>query len=118
MRLHDRRRRTTLGGVNLHDWIDELCDALDIETEVDEALVLDLARDAAHNVERPAAPDHDVPARLRRRAPRRRPRAARGARRPRPPRWPRSGTASDPTTPSPTDVDDDGDDDDELVEVD
>jgi Domain of unknown function (DUF6457) len=42
--------------VTLHDWIDELCDALDIETEVDEGLVLDLARDAAHNVERPAAP--------------------------------------------------------------
>ena len=42
--------------MNLHDWIDELCDALDIETEVDEGLVLDLARDAAHNVERPAAP--------------------------------------------------------------
>ena len=42
--------------VNLHDWIDELCDVLDIETEVDEALVLDLARDAAHNVERRAAP--------------------------------------------------------------
>jgi hypothetical protein len=42
--------------VTLHDWIDELCDALDIETEVDEAVVLDLARDAAHNVERPAAP--------------------------------------------------------------
>jgi hypothetical protein len=42
--------------VNLHDWIDELCDELDIEVEVDEALVLDLARDAAHNVERRAAP--------------------------------------------------------------
>lgn len=42
--------------MNLHDWIDELCDALDIETEVDEALVLDLARSAAHNVTRPAAP--------------------------------------------------------------
>jgi hypothetical protein len=40
----------------LHDWIDELCDALDIEAEVDEGLVLDLARDAAHHVERPAAP--------------------------------------------------------------
>jgi hypothetical protein len=39
--------------VNLHDWIDELCDALDIETEVDEALVLDLAAD---NVIRKAAP--------------------------------------------------------------
>ncbi len=42
--------------VNLHDWIDELCDVLDIETEVDEGLVLDLARTAAHNVTRPAAP--------------------------------------------------------------
>lgn len=42
--------------VNLHDWIDELCDVLDVEVEVDESLVLDLARDAAHNVERRAAP--------------------------------------------------------------
>ena len=42
--------------MNLHDWIDELCDVLDIEVEVDEALILDLARDAAHLVERPAAP--------------------------------------------------------------
>ena len=42
--------------MNLHDWIDELCDALDIEAEVDEALILDLARAAAHNVNRPAAP--------------------------------------------------------------
>ena len=42
--------------MNLHDWIDELCDVLDIEVEVDEALILDLASDAAHNVERPAAP--------------------------------------------------------------
>lgn len=42
--------------MNLHDWIDELCDVLDIDTEVDEGLVLDLARVAAHNVLRPAAP--------------------------------------------------------------
>jgi hypothetical protein len=42
--------------VNLHDWIDELCDVLDIEAEIDEGLVLDLARAAAHNVARPAAP--------------------------------------------------------------
>ena len=42
--------------MTLHDWIDELCDLLDVDTEVDEALVLDLARDAAHNVERAAAP--------------------------------------------------------------
>ncbi len=45
-----------LGSVNLHDWIDELCDALDIETEVDEGLVLDLSRTSAHTVERRAAP--------------------------------------------------------------
>ncbi len=42
--------------MNLHDWIDELCDELDIEVEVDESLILDLARDAAHSVERRAAP--------------------------------------------------------------
>lgn len=42
--------------MNLHDWIDELCDVLDVEIDLDEALVLDLAREAAHNVERPAAP--------------------------------------------------------------
>jgi hypothetical protein len=42
--------------VNLHDWIDELCDALDVDTEVDEALVLDLARTAAHDVTKVAAP--------------------------------------------------------------
>ena len=42
--------------MNLHDWIDELCDELDIDVEVDEALVLDVARDAAHSVERRAAP--------------------------------------------------------------
>jgi hypothetical protein len=40
----------------LHDWIDELCDALDIEVEIDEGIILDLARDAAHSVERVAAP--------------------------------------------------------------
>ena len=42
--------------MTLHDWIDELCDALDVEVEVDEGLILDVARDAAHSVERPAAP--------------------------------------------------------------
>lgn len=45
-----------VGSVNLHDWIDELCDVLDVDAEVDEALVLDLARVAAHQVERMAAP--------------------------------------------------------------
>ncbi|WP_206055651.1 DUF6457 domain-containing protein [Nocardioides sp. GY 10127] len=42
--------------MNLHDWIDEVCDALDLEAEIDEGLVLDLARVVAHNVTRPAAP--------------------------------------------------------------
>ena len=42
--------------VNLHDWIDELCDVLDLDAEIDEGLVLDLARTVAHTVERPAAP--------------------------------------------------------------
>lgn len=42
--------------MNLHDWIDELSDVLDVDTEVDEALVLDLARATASNVARPAAP--------------------------------------------------------------
>lgn len=42
--------------MNLHDWIDELCDVLDVEVDLDEALILDVAREAAHNVERPAAP--------------------------------------------------------------
>jgi uncharacterized protein DUF6457 len=45
-----------IGAVNLHDWIDELCDTLDIETEVDEALILDLAKVTADNVVRMAAP--------------------------------------------------------------
>jgi hypothetical protein len=42
--------------VTLHDWIDELCDALEIDAEFDEGLILDVARDVAHSVERPAAP--------------------------------------------------------------
>ncbi len=46
-----------MGRVNLHDWIDELCDALDVELDdLDEALILDVAREAAHQVTRPAAP--------------------------------------------------------------
>ena len=42
--------------MNLHDWIDELCDALDIDADIDEGLILDLAKTIADNVERPAAP--------------------------------------------------------------
>ena len=54
--LSPRVSTRIVGPVNLHDWIDELCDALDLDAEVDEGLVLDLARVAAHNVTRPAAP--------------------------------------------------------------
>ncbi len=43
--------------MNLHDWIDELSDVLDLEdVEVDEGLLADLTKLAAHNVERMAAP--------------------------------------------------------------
>jgi hypothetical protein len=55
-RLACRAHQYDAKNVTLHDWIDELCDALDIDTEIDEGLILDVARDAAHNVERVAAP--------------------------------------------------------------
>jgi hypothetical protein len=42
--------------VNLHDWIDELCDVLEIEAEVDEGLLADLAKLATENVEPAAGP--------------------------------------------------------------
>ena len=43
--------------MNLHDWIDELCDVLDLEdVEVDEGLLADLTACAAENVEPLAAP--------------------------------------------------------------
>jgi hypothetical protein len=45
-----------IGSVNLHDWIDEVCDVLDVDVEVDEGLVLDLAKVVADNVVRTAAP--------------------------------------------------------------
>ena len=41
----------------LTDWIDALAQKLDIDPDdVDLKAVLDLSRDAAHNIERPAAP--------------------------------------------------------------
>lgn len=40
----------------LADWVAELRDALGLTDDVDIALLLDLARDAAHGVARPAAP--------------------------------------------------------------
>lgn len=42
--------------MNLHDWIDELCDVLDLEVEVDEGLVADLVATARENVEPAAGP--------------------------------------------------------------
>lgn len=40
----------------LAEWVAELVDALGLDGPVDTALVLDVARDAAHGVARPAAP--------------------------------------------------------------
>lgn len=42
--------------MNLHDWIDELADVLDVEAEVDEGLVNDLVKLVGDNVERAAGP--------------------------------------------------------------
>lgn len=42
--------------MNLHDWIDELCDVLDVEAEVDEGLLNDLADLTRDNVEQAAGP--------------------------------------------------------------
>lgn len=42
--------------MNLHDWIDELCDTLDVDAEVDEGLILDLTKVVADNVVKVAAP--------------------------------------------------------------
>ena len=40
----------------LSSWAEQLCDALGLDLEVEIDPILDLAREAAHNVERPAAP--------------------------------------------------------------
>jgi hypothetical protein len=40
----------------LDDWVAAASDALGLQDEVDVALLLDLAREAAHGVARPAAP--------------------------------------------------------------
>lgn len=42
--------------MNLHDWIDELCDVLDIEAEADEGLLVDLAGITRDNVHPAAGP--------------------------------------------------------------
>jgi hypothetical protein len=44
-------------GNPLEDWVTDLCQALGLDPAVvDRDLILDLARDAAHGVARPAAP--------------------------------------------------------------
>lgn len=40
----------------LDDWVSQLAAELDVEVDVDVPRLLDLSRDAAHSVERPAAP--------------------------------------------------------------
>lgn len=50
------RAVVNLDDVNLHDWIDEACDALDLDIEVDEGLILDLTKVVADNVVKVAAP--------------------------------------------------------------
>ncbi|MFY9913944.1 MAG: DUF6457 domain-containing protein [Nocardioidaceae bacterium] len=42
--------------MSLSTWSQQLCDALGLDLEVEIDPILDLARDAAHGVERPAAP--------------------------------------------------------------
>ncbi len=42
--------------MSLTSWSEQLCDALGLDVNVDIDAILDLARDAAHQVERPAAP--------------------------------------------------------------
>lgn len=42
--------------MTLTEWAQQLCEALGIEPEFDADAILDLARDAAHQVDRPAAP--------------------------------------------------------------
>jgi hypothetical protein len=42
--------------MTMDSWIQALCAELDVDVPVDVRLLLDVARDAAHQVERPAAP--------------------------------------------------------------
>jgi hypothetical protein len=51
-----RRNAQSEVSMTLQEWTDALAERLGVDLDVDLKLVLDLARDAAHNVERPAAP--------------------------------------------------------------
>ena len=56
--LEDARRYAQIieGAIAMDEWIIDLKAALDLNVDVDVDLLLDVARDAAHNVTRPAAP--------------------------------------------------------------
>ncbi|MBV2356053.1 molybdenum cofactor guanylyltransferase [Streptomyces sp. J2-1] len=54
--IADARARIREHGHVLDEWITAVKDELGIELDVDTRVLLDLARDAAHNVARPAAP--------------------------------------------------------------
>jgi molybdopterin-guanine dinucleotide biosynthesis protein A len=53
-----RRARVRAGeeGIAMQQWVDAVRGALDLDVAVDLDVILDVARDAAHGVERPAAP--------------------------------------------------------------
>ncbi len=42
--------------MTLTEWTSQLCDALGVDLEFEPDAILDLARDAAHQIDRPAAP--------------------------------------------------------------
>jgi hypothetical protein len=55
------RRRLTImesedKGSTMQEWVAAVKEALGLDTEVDVELILDVAKDAAHGVQRPAAP--------------------------------------------------------------
>jgi molybdopterin-guanine dinucleotide biosynthesis protein A len=55
--LEAREHASTIGGAEMMDeWIADVKTALEINIDVDVDLLLDVARDAAHSVTRPAAP--------------------------------------------------------------
>jgi len=45
----------------MQSWIDAVCAELNLPSDVNVDLILDVARVAAHNVERPAAPGPTLP---------------------------------------------------------
>lgn len=54
--LRAARRRAAAEGSEMDEWVRMVLDALGVQVDVDLDVILDVARDAAHGVERPAAP--------------------------------------------------------------